>query len=280
VKDDENLAVDFEEREDLRSACIREILLLQMKEKSAECADPQVICSRIPKKLIRFWHDPVDLPDDVLACLESWNRLVDEGFSLHTFHDANAEEYIFDVFGDRERRAFARCTHPAMRCDYFRLCFVLSEGGLYVDADDVLIGDGWRELFRNSSLKLQPLAYDIGAGAMMPSADIWRPDLSISDRVFYANNDPIAAPPNHSVIRRALERATVKLLDAKGALEIQSTTGPGNLTAALASHARELQLAGLPFDFELLRDWDSIAEMRWNLGYRNDARNWRNVYGC
>jgi len=62
--------------------------------------------------------------------------------------------------------------------------------------------------------------------------------------------------------------------------EIQSTTGPGNLTAALAAHARYLQLEGLPFDFELLRDWESIAEMRWDLSYRADFRNWRNVHGC
>jgi hypothetical protein len=103
--------------------------------------------------------------------------------------------------------------------------------------------------------------------------------LPSDGRVFYVNNDPIAAPPDHPVLRRALVRATEKLLGEDPDPEIQSTTGPGNLTAALAGHARHLQLAGLPFDFELMRDWDSIAEMRWNLSYRADSRNWRNVYG-
>src|SRR5690606_21660819 len=111
-------------------------------------------------------------------------------------------------------------------------------------------------------------------------ADIWRTDLPPGDRVFYVNNDPIAAPAGHPVLQRALERATDRLLGSEDFLEIQATTGPGNLTAALAAHARQLQIAGYPFDFELIRDWDAIAEMRWELSYRNDERNWRNVYGC
>ena len=167
-----------------------------------------------------------------------------------------------------------------MRSDYLRMCFVLAEGGLYVDADDVLLGDAWKSMFRDGRLKLQPLCYDISAGAMASSADIWRVDLPTSDRVFYVNNDPLAAPPGHPVLRRALDVATRKLLDDQWHAEIQSTTGPGNLTSALATHARELLSTGAPPDFELLQDWDAIAEMRWDLSYRNDARNWRNVYGC
>jgi hypothetical protein len=167
-----------------------------------------------------------------------------------------------------------------MRCDYLRMCFVLAEGGLYVDADDVLLGDSWTHLFRDGRLKVQPLCYDIGAGAMASAADIWRSDLPAEGRIFYINNDPIAAPPGHPVLRRALRDATAKLLDHNRYTDIQSTTGPGNLTAALAAHARDLRLAGSPPDFQLLPDWSSIAEMRWDLSYRGDARNWRNVYGC
>ena len=59
--------------------------------------------------------------------------------------------------------------------------------------------------------------------------------------------------------------------------EIQSTTGPGNFTAALAAHARELLVAEAPLDFEFMRAWEEIAETRWELSYRRDARNWRNM---
>jgi hypothetical protein len=270
----------FEANEGLRSAFIREITLRQFEDKSEAADDPQAASASIPRKLIRFWHDPSDLPEDVRACLDSWDRLADDAFEFHTFDDVSGAAYIADNYGDRERGAFARCSHPAMRCDYLRMCFVLAEGGLYVDADDVLLGDGWKRVFQNGKLKVQPLCYDIAAGAMMPAADIWRRDLPTEDRVFYVNNDPIAAPAGHPVLRRALRDATAKLLDDARFPEIQSTTGPGNLTVALAAHANELRLAGAPPDFELLRDWDSIAELRWDLSYRGDVRNWRNVYGC
>jgi hypothetical protein len=195
------------------------------------------------------------------------------------FDDFSAAAYIADTYGERERQAFTRCSHPAMRCDYLRMCFVLAEGGLYVDADDVLLGDNWRQIFRDGRLKVQPLCYDISARGMVPAAEIWRPDLPTDGRIFYINNDPIAAPANHPVLRRALVRATDKLLGEERFPEIQSTTGPGNFTVALAAHARHLKLAGLPCDFELLRNWNSIAETRWDLSYRGDARNWRNVFG-
>jgi len=270
----------FEMNEDLRSAFIREIILRQLEDTSEAADDLDVGSALIPRRLIRYWHDPAALPKDVRACLDSWDRLADEGFQFHMFDDASGGAYIAENYGARERSAFARCSHPAMRCDYLRLCFVLAEGGLYVDADDVLLGDGWKRVFRDGRLKVQPLCYDIAAGAMMPSAHIWRPALPNKDRVFYVNNDPIAAPAGHPVLRRALRDATTKLLDDDRFPEIQSTTGPGNLTAALAAHAHELRLAGAPPDFELLRDWELIAEMRWDLSYRGDARNWRNVYGC
>jgi mannosyltransferase OCH1-like enzyme len=270
----------FETNEVLRSAFIREIALRQLEDASRVADDLKVTSAAIPRQLIRYWHDPCDLPGDVRACLDSWDRLADAGFKFYMFDDESGATYIADHYGNHERAAFARCSHPAMRSDYLRMCFVLAEGGLYVDADDVLLGDGWTHLFRDGRLKIQPLCYDNAAGAMASAADIWRPDLPTEDRVFYVNNDPIAAPPGHPVLHRALGDATAKLLDDDRYPDIQSTTGPGNLTAALAAHAHDLELAGSPLDFELLPDWDSIAEMRWDLSYRSGARNWRNVYGC
>jgi len=54
-----------------------------------------------------------------------------------------------------------------MQADYFRLCYVLVEGGIYVDADDVCVGTeiGW--LAEDWRLKLQPLCYDIATRAMV-----------------------------------------------------------------------------------------------------------------
>lgn len=268
----------FEESEPLRSAFIRDVTLRQLRQPAPWGAAPSET-ARIPRRLVRYWHDPSDLPDDVRACLDSWDRLDGEGFEVRLYDDATAAAYIAETYGARESAAFARCRHPAMRCDYLRMCVLLAEGGLYVDADDVLLGEGWRDIFRDGRLKLQPLCYDIPSGGMVKAADIWRADLPVDGRIFYVNNDPIAAPARHPVLIGALDRATDRLLGEDPLPEIQATTGPGNLTAALAAHVRRLDLAGLPWDFELLRDWEAIAETRWHLSYRNDARNWRNMGG-
>lgn len=268
----------FEEYETLRSALIRDIVLMHVGMDSA--CRPRNASGGIPRNLVRFWHDHSELPNDVAACMLTWERLVEHGFAVRTFDDASADCYIRDRHGAREVAAFRRCAHPAMRCDYLRLCVLLTEGGLYVDCDDVLLDDGWTRLFDDDRLKLQPLCYDISAGGMMPNADIWRTDLPAGKRNFYVNNDPIAAPAGHPVLRRALDRATELLLRGDDRPEIQATTGPGNLTTVLAAHAYALLLRGGALDFNLIRGWDVISEMRWDLSYRGDQRNWRNVYGC
>jgi hypothetical protein len=268
----------FEADDRLRSDFIRELTLRQLSRDRTssreERADPAL---PIPRTLVRFWDDPFDVPQDVANCLKTWDPLHDEGFAFRMFGDASAAAYIAERYGPREVAAFARCRHPAMRSDYLRMCFVLAEGGLYVDADDVLIGDGWKDVFRDGTLKVQPLCYDVTAGGMVSASQLRRTDLRTNGRIFYVNNNPMAAPAGHPVIGRALARATDILLGREPAPEIQSTTGPGNLTAALAAHARESQVGAALPDFELLLDWEQTAEPCWDLAYRKDARNWRNM---
>lgn len=269
----------FEEDDRLRSNFIRELLLQQLRPDRASSRGERTNRTvRIPKTLVRFWHDPYGVPPDVRKCLESWDTLRDEGFAFRMFGDASAAAYIAQRYGPRERAAFARCSHPAMRSDYLRMCFVFAEGGLYVDADDVLLGGGWKEVFRDGVLKVQPLCYDVPAGGMASVSDLRRTDLPKVGRIFYVNNNPIAAPAGHPVLRRALARATDRLLGDEPARAIQSTTGPGNLTAVLAAHARESQVGDVLPDFELLLDWEGTAEPCWDLTYRSDARNWRNIF--
>jgi hypothetical protein len=272
----------FEKSDRLRSEFIRKLTLRQLRrDRSASRGEFVDQTARIPRTLVQFWHDPNDVPPDVWNCMRSWDALRDEGVAFRMFGDVSAAAFITERYGPREVAAFARCRHPAMRSDYLRMCFVLAEGGLYVDADDVLLGGGWEGVFRDGTLKVQPLCYDVTAGGMVSAAELRRTDLPTDGRIFYVNNNPIAAPAGHPVLRRALARATARLLGDEPAPEIQSTTGPGNLTAVLAAHARESwdgEGSKVP-DFELLLDWERIAEPCWELAYRNDSRNWRNMNG-
>lgn len=265
----------FEEDESRRSDFIRRLMLGQAGRNRESSLPPNQTdqVALIPRTLVRFWHDPHDIPLDVRRCLASWDALRDEGFVFRMFGDASAAAYIAERYGPRELAAFKLCRHPAMRSDYLRMCFVLADGGLYVDADDVLLSNGWKDVFRDDTLKVQPLCYDVTVGGMVSVRELLRRDLTKEGRIFYVNNNPIAAPAGHPILRRALARATGRLLGVEPAPEIQETTGPGNLTAVLAAHARESQAP----DFELLLDWEATAEPCWDLAYRGDARNWRNM---
>jgi hypothetical protein len=232
--------------------------------------------AELPRILVQFWDNAKAIPADVLECIDSWQPLEEVGFERLLFDDSSAKQFIADHFDPRYAAAFERCGHPAMRSDYFRLCFIAIKGGFYVDADDVYRGGNCEHWFLENGLKLQPLCYDIKTDSMVERADYIRNTASSSDLIFYVNNNPLIAPSGHPVILMALERSTQILLDQAGEIrDIQATTGPGNLTACLVRHAIESEHVSRDRDFLLIADWDTVAVSQWPLEYRSDDRNWR-----
>lgn len=248
----------------------------------------------VPAALMQFW-DTADVPRDVAECIASWERLVDDvpGLSRMMFDDKTAREFIGDELTLKHVAAFDACRHPAMRSDYFRLCFLLRHGGLYVDADELYLGGLGPELLTGLELKLQPLCYDVAADEMVDAEVFLEAVRSVSrrepvddatnardlTRTHYVNNNPLVAPSGHPLIQAALERATRLLAreatDVSRSLGVQSTTGPGNLTAALVTHAFELGLTGTRANVSFIENWDEFSVSRWPLEYRHDERNWR-----
>jgi mannosyltransferase OCH1-like enzyme len=229
-----------------------------------------------PRMIVQFWHDLQQLPHDVDECVASWSRWRTSGFTHRLFdHDA-AKTFIGESLGTRYEYAFKRCYHPAMQSDYFRLCYLLVEGGFYVDADDACVGSdiGW--LFADGRLKLQPLCYDVASGTMVKPSVFLCADAYNPSWIFYFNNNPLVASLGHPIIERALSQATI-LLELAGdhpLPEIQATTGPGNLSKSIFDLG--ITSGGdIESDLVVLRDWDSLAISRWPLSHRGDARNWR-----
>jgi mannosyltransferase OCH1-like enzyme len=241
--------------------------------------DPAVASSvfarKLPKRIVQFWDDLDRLPGDVGECIETWRKTEEQGVERLLFDKRQAREFIRRRLGSRYKQAFDKCYHPAMQSDYFRLCYILVEGGCYIDADDVYNSSQIQHLFSDGRLKIQPLCYDMATNMMVPPSLFTKPGANAASWIFYFNNNPLIAASGHPLIDRALTQATLSLEKdvTNGLPEIQSTTGPGNLTKSIfdaVTESGEIEQALL-----VLCDWENIARSRWELSYRNDPRNWR-----
>lgn len=236
---------------------------------------PAAYSATPPRQIVQFWNNIDQLPRDVRECIDSWKKLKHLGFEILVFDEHTAKDFIQKRLGSRFERAFDRCYHPAMQSDYFRLCYILIEGGCYVDTDDVYCGAEIDHLFSDGRLKIQPLCYDISTSEMVPPSVFTNPGVDAPNWIFYFNNNPLISVRNHPILERALINATISLeLDPKGPLpEIQSTTGPGNITKSVFEAVGDE--AYLEETLLVLHDWVNIATTKWPLSYRDDARNWR-----
>jgi mannosyltransferase OCH1-like enzyme len=263
---------DSPEHHRRRSEFIRKVVQRPLGPRSINnrCRQPT------PKTIVQFWHDLGQLPLDVEECVRSWSVWETSGFEHRLFDERTAGAFISTSFGARHKRAFERCYHPAMQADYFRLCYVLAEGGFYVDADDVCVGTDISWLAEDGRLKLQPLCYDIASGTMVKPAVFLRADAYNPSWIFYFNNNPLIASPGHPVIEYALSQATC-LLELAGEdelPEIQMATGPGNISKSIFDLGTTTS-DDIESNIVALGDWDSLAVSKWPLSYRDDARNWR-----
>lgn len=262
---------DTAEHHKRRSEFIRSFVQRQFR--AAPLSDARV--RQIPREIVQFWHARDNVPPDVMACMESWKRLVHQDFKYTLFDRHTARDFVIHELGQRYASAFDLCYHPAMQSDYFRLCFILTNGGMYVDADDVYAGGDIDLMFTDGRLKVQPLCYDIASASMVPPSLFSNANHHSPDWIYYLNNNPLIAPSHHPVITSALEAATSLLEQSEGGYipEIQSTTGPGNLTKTVFCLTQ--RSCNIDETVRVLWDWESIGTTKWDLSYRNDSRNWR-----
>ncbi len=233
--------------------------------------------SIIPKTILQFWHDRKGIPEDVKVCLESWNVLEASGFQVLLFDRYEANTFIQKYFPSEYVTAFENCDHPAMECDFFRLCYLYQKGGFYVDADEEYTGEDCSDLFEDNKIKLQPLCYDLRKESMVSPSSFLNLTQYESGMIFYVNNNPIVSPRGHPLLLMAIKRAVGLLCNSQENkdLGIQEIAGPGNLSASLVRHSLSLSSNGKASDFSFIRNWDKYSSCNWFLSYRNDSRNWR-----
>jgi len=260
-----------EESHRARSSFVRGLV----QRSSGSTVASSAFARKLPKRIVQFWDDIDRLPGDVGECIETWRKTEEQGVVRLLFDKHQARDFIRRRLSPRHKRAYDKCYHPAMQSDYFRLCYILVEGGCYIDADDVYDGSQIQHLFSDGRLKIQPLCYDTATNMMVPPSLFTKPGANAASWIFYFNNNPLIAGSGHPLIERALAQATLSLEKdvTNGLPEIQSTTGPGNLTKSIfdaVTESGEIEQTLL-----VLCDWENIARNRWDLSYRNDPRNWR-----
>lgn len=225
--------------------------------------------NKIPKVIVQYWHDLLDIPNDVVDCIQSWKILKNKGFEFKLFDDLSAKKFISENFEPQYLEAYLKCHHPAMRCDYFRLCYLYVSGGFYIDCDELYLNKEIDSLYLDNTLKIQPLCYSLKEDSMINFENYFTKPYN-KNNIYYFNNNPIITPPHHDLIFMALKRSTEKLINDENIFDIQSTTGPGNMSAATIYHLLENKT-----EISIIKNWDSISLTPWPLSYRNDDRNWR-----
>lgn len=184
-----------------------------------------------------------------MAAVESWQRAA--GFQHQLFDRTTARTFLRDRLGLDWLRAFGRAASPTEECDFFRLCHLAVEGGIYADCDDWLLAD---------------------ADAILGDAPVMTLYREPSGAL---GNNIIAAPPRHPAILWAAVAARRALLERHNE-NIWAKTGPGLLTRAAAWHVAKSEASGEQPALRILPRWmlGGVVQYHSPMGYKFGSGYW------
>ena len=208
--------------------------------------------------LAQFW-DRTEVPDDVAAVMRSW-REQHPGLEVRLFDTDSAREHLRAAFGGAVAGVFDLCRHAAMKADLFRLGWLLSEGGVWADADERCIRP------------LGPLL------AWAAQQDLVAP---LSGEVpGYVHNFFLGARAGSRAVEAAFEAACAAV-DAQARAgrrpDIWATTGPGLITRVAAARLLSWTSGGEASGVRLIsaQQYACFVRTEHDLAYKRDsAANW------
>lgn len=203
-------------------------------------------------KIVQFWDK--DIPGDVEVITRNW---ANSGHQYQLFNEMSAHKYILENLGSIYTTVFSRCSHPAMKADFFRLAYLANEGGIYVDADECLFGD----------IDLYFEQLNISSGALVCTY--------AHERV--ANNNLLICRRFNQIICKCLQMAVDNIM-MHPEYPIWRSTGPGILGMAIAWHLRCFGIDETLSSIRLDRSvWNSTVRKVDDLSYKSDSRDWRST---
>lgn len=85
----------------------------------------------INRNIMLYWDSPVPSPS-ICSVLEKWQSVY-PAWNVRLYNSETSARFLCDKFGIEIMKLFSQCAIPAMRSDFFRVFWALSEGGIYSD---------------------------------------------------------------------------------------------------------------------------------------------------
>ena len=265
---------------------VKQMIVARHIERDFVRKEAQDYSDCLPYTVLQYW-DSVDVPEDVMSNILYNSELFRSGRS-YLFDDSSARNFINVIYGNRALSAYDYCHHPAMKSDYFRLCYLYACGGVYIDADNVLCGPIEQIEPRDNCLFISPLIREkeaVNGAWRWFSLDEFlekakREDMSaVQGWMAVFNNDVMATCPLNEVIGIALARATFLIEECKNAGiigNIHGVTGPTNLTEAVLIDLIDSAVVGRAPSNVHIFDRERFIKIK-PLAYKGDERYWVNV---
>ena len=88
--------------------------------------------SETNRNIMLYWDQADPFPPDIVEVSEIWRKFC-PAWNVTLFGKESACLFLRDNFGVDVVRLFLTCAVPAMRADFFRVFWAISEGGIYSD---------------------------------------------------------------------------------------------------------------------------------------------------
>jgi hypothetical protein len=218
-----------------------------MAHLSAPSAPPAE--SAIPRRIAQFWDRPAP-PPGIVKIMQSWQDR--PGFAYRRFDIGSAAAWIDENLGADWTAAWRIARTATEKSDFFRLCWLMVEGGIYADADDRLHGDLDAFCARVAGLTLYSEAF---GGAL--------------------GNNLILTPARHPAIIWAALAARRALVERHND-GTWFRLGPGLLTRAVARHIAWAAGRGINPDLTLMSQAEAARLVLFHvpLPYKRGSGHW------
>ena len=241
---------------DYTAAAVTLLIALRQAGRFSPPAAPltDTVSPPIPRRIAQFW-DSEAVPADVSVLMASWRAQHPE-WEYELFDNAAARRFLRTHFSPAVLSAYNRARETAQKSDIFRLGYLVTRGGYYVDADD---------------RSLAPIT------TLVPSEC----ELALYQEDYGTiGNDFLGAVPHHPVLTRALSTA-VEAINRGDSDIVWLATGPGLLTRAFVQEMLQAE-NGVATALNAVAVLDRCGLYRavaihCSAAYKQTSRHWSNA---